>query len=82
MILQPRYEIFSLFHEVLLLGQSARVVFQGSGSGVLELLVFELISTTWKQIPASIKYFKSLGYEFPVHSNPADVLMGKCCYLI
>ena len=32
---QPRYSVFSLFHEVLLLGKAGRTVFQGASTSAL-----------------------------------------------
>jgi ABC-type multidrug transport system ATPase subunit len=53
---QPRYEIFEMFDDVLILGKGGQTVFQGAVTRCME-------------------YFASLGYDMPVHANPADFLM-------
>ena len=36
---QPRYSVFSLFHEVLLLGKAGRTVFQGASTSALPYFI-------------------------------------------
>lgn len=53
---QPRYEIFEMFDDVLILGKGGQTVFQGA-------------------VGSCMDYFASLGFDMPVHGNPADFLM-------
>jgi ABC-type multidrug transport system ATPase subunit len=53
---QPRYDIFTMFHDVLLLGKGGRTVYLGPTKD-------------------AVAYFETLGFEMPLHCNPADFLI-------
>ncbi|CAK9071117.1 unnamed protein product [Durusdinium trenchii] len=59
---QPRYSLFTLFDDLLLLGLGGRTVYLGKSEGALP-------------------YFRNLGFQMPLHENPADwfmdVISGK-----
>ncbi|CAK9051481.1 Putative white-brown complex homolog protein 30 (Putative non-intrinsic ABC protein 12) (WBC-related protein 1) [Durusdinium trenchii] len=63
---QPRYSLFTLFDDLLLLGLGGRTVYLGKSEGALPY--FGLLDC-------------KLGFEMPLHENPADwfmdVISGK-----
>lgn len=66
---QPRYSVFSLFHEVLLLGKAGRTAFQGASSAALPYFVsigFELPSN---ENPADF-FLDIVSGCVPCHANP------------
>jgi len=53
---QPRYEIFTMFDDVLLLGKGGKTVYLGPTK-------------------TALPYFQDIGFECPLHSNPADFFL-------
>ncbi|BDA44911.1 probable broad substrate specificity ATP-binding cassette transporter at N-terminal half [Coccomyxa sp. Obi] len=66
---QPRYSVFSLFHEVLLLGKAGRTAFQGASSAALPYFVSIGFELPPNENPADF-FLDIVSGCVPCHANP------------
>jgi hypothetical protein len=66
---QPRYSVFSLFHEVLLLGKAGRTVFQGPSFSALPYFISLGFELPPNENPADF-FLDLVSGCVPCHANP------------
>lgn len=66
---QPRYSVFSLFHEVLLLGKAGRTAFQGASSAALPYFASIGFELPPNENPADF-FLDIVSGCVPCHANP------------
>lgn len=66
---QPRYSVFSLFHEVLLLGKAGRTVFQGPCFSALPYFISLGFELPPNENPADF-FLDIVSGCIPCHANP------------